>query len=90
MMASGQNPLITAIQQGTQLGQVIGPMGAAEAVEALGAAFEVMLNPLNLGIMAAIAFGSVLVQWLVSGGEEVKYPLRPQPSATPPLRGGLC
>ena len=72
MMASGQNPLMTAIQQGSQVGQVIGPMGAAGAVKALGAGFMAMLSPLNLGVMAAIAFGSVLVQWLVSGGEKVK------------------
>ena len=72
MMASGQNPLMTAIQQGTQVGQVIGPMGAAGAAKALAAGFGAMLNPLNLGIMAAIAFGSTLVQWLVSGGEKVK------------------
>lgn len=70
MMAAGQNPLQLAIQQGTQITQVIGPMGAAGAVQALGAAFVSMFNPLNLGILAAIAGLSTLVSWLTSASEE--------------------
>lgn len=34
MALAGQNPLQLAIQQGTQIGQVFGPMGAGDAAEA--------------------------------------------------------
>lgn len=55
MMASGQSPLLMAIQQGTQISQVIGPMGAAGAVRTLGSAFIGMLNPVNFAVLAAVA-----------------------------------
>ena len=63
MMAAGQNPLIMAIQQGTQISQVLGPMGAGGAVKSLGAAFVSMINPVSLGTIAIIAGGAALVQW---------------------------
>lgn len=66
MMMAGQSPLQLAIQQGSQLTQVIGPMGASGAVKALGGAFLQMLNPVNLVTYAAIAAGAVFVQWLTS------------------------
>lgn len=67
MMMAGQNPLQLAIQQGSQITQVIGPMGASGAVEALGGALLNMLNPVNLATYAAIAAGAAFVQWLTSG-----------------------
>lgn len=70
MIGAGQNPLTTAIQQGTQITQVIGPMGAAGAVKTLGGAFVAMLNPINLITLAAIAAGSAMFQWLTSADEE--------------------
>lgn len=70
MLAAGQNPLQLAIQQGTQITQVIGPMGAAGAARALGAAFLGMLAPINLITIGAIAAGATIVQWLMSAGEE--------------------
>lgn len=72
MWASGQSPFMTAIQQGTQVSQVIGPMGAAGAAKALGTAFLGMLNPINLVIMAAVAAGGAMVQWLFSSEEGAK------------------
>lgn len=69
MIAAGQNPLQLAIQQGSQISQVIGPMGASGAVKALGAAFLGMLNPVNLVTFAVIAGGAALVQWAMSGEE---------------------
>ncbi len=72
MMAAGQNPLTLAIQQGTQISQVIGPLGAAGAVRALGAAFVGMLSPVNLITVAAIAAGAALVQWFSASGEEAE------------------
>lgn len=72
MMAAGQNPFMLAIQQGSQITQVIGPMGAAGAARALGSAFLQMLNPINLVTYAGIAAGAAFVQWLFSTEEEAK------------------
>ena len=70
MLAAGQNPLQLAIQQGTQITQVIGPMGAAGAVRALGTAFMGMLSPINLVTIGAIAAGGAIVGWLTSARDE--------------------
>lgn len=66
MMAAGQNPLTLALQQGTQISQVIGPMGAAGAVKALGGAFLGMLNPISLITIGSIAAGAAITSWLTS------------------------
>jgi len=71
MIAAGQNPLQLAIQQGSQITQVIGPMGAGGAVKALGGALVGMLNPVNLVTYAVIAGGAAFVQAFFAGGEEV-------------------
>lgn len=55
MMASGQSPLLMAAQQGTQISQALGPLGARGAVQALGGAFLGMLNPVNFAIFAVVA-----------------------------------
>ena len=67
MIASGQNPLMLALQQGTQITQVLGPMGAKGAVKALGGAFMGLLNPVNLVTYAVIAGGAALIQWAMTG-----------------------
>lgn len=72
MWAAGQNPLMTAIQQGSQIGQVLGPMGAGGAVKALGSAFIGLLNPVNLAVMAIIAGGGAIVQWMAASEAEVR------------------
>jgi len=72
MMMAGQNPLQMAIQQGTQISQVIGPMGAAGAIKALGGAFIGMLNPISLVTIGSIAAGAAIVNWLTSAGEEAE------------------
>lgn len=72
MMAAGQNPLQLALQQGTQITQVIGPLGAAGAVRALSSAFFQMLNPVSLITIGSIAAGAALVNWLREGGEEAE------------------
>jgi len=73
MMAAGQNPLTLALQQGTQISQVIGPMGAAGAVKSLGGAFLGMLNPISLVTIGTIAAGAALSQWVsISAGKETK------------------
>ena len=66
MMAAGQNPLMLAIQQGTQISQVIGPMGAAGAVRALGSAFLALLSPVNLVTLGVIAGSAALVNWMTA------------------------
>lgn len=72
MMAAGQNPLQLAIQQGSQISQVIGPMGAAGAAKALGTAFLSMLNPINFVTIAVIAAGAAAVQWLTGASEDAE------------------
>ncbi|MFT6444490.1 MAG: hypothetical protein ACJA1J_000727 [Sulfitobacter pontiacus] len=72
MMAAGQNPLTLALQQGTQISQVIGPMGAAGAVKALGGAFLGMLNPVSLITIGSIAAGAAMVGWLSGAGSEAE------------------
>ena len=64
MLAAGQSPLQLAMQQGTQIAQVIGPMGAAGAARMLGAAFTSMLNPVMLITVGSIAAGAAMFQWL--------------------------
>ncbi len=72
MMMAGQNPLQLAIQQGTQISQVIGPMGAAGAATALKSAFLGMLSPVSLLTLGTIALGASLVQWLTAAGDEAR------------------
>ncbi|MGK8234056.1 phage tail length tape measure family protein [Roseovarius sp. MS2] len=70
MLAAGQNPLTLAIQQGTQITQVIGPLGAAGAFRALGGAVLSMLSPINLITIAALAATATVVNWFTSASEE--------------------
>lgn len=72
MMAAGQNPLQLALQQGTQITQVIGPMGAAGAVRSLGAALLATVSPINLVTIGGIAAGAALFQWFTKAGDEAK------------------
>jgi DNA-binding protein YbaB len=71
MLAAGQNPLILAIQQGTQISQVLGAQGggAAGAVRALGQGLLGLLSPTNLLTIGAVAAGAAFIQWLTSSGE---------------------
>nr|WP_263481000.1 phage tail length tape measure family protein [Pseudosulfitobacter pseudonitzschiae] len=68
MLAAGQNPLQLAIQQGTQITQVFGNTGAAQAGMMLKQALVSMISPLNLITIGAIAGGAALVQWATSAG----------------------
>lgn len=69
MIAAGQNPLQLAIQQGTQITQVIGGQGAAGAVGLLGRAFAQAFSPMNLLFIAGLAGGTAMIQWLTSAGD---------------------
>lgn len=70
MMMAGQNPLQLAMQQGTQISQVIGPMGAAGAFKSLGGAILGMLNPISLVTIGSIAAGAAMVNWLRDAGPD--------------------
>lgn len=66
MIVAGQSPLLLAVQQGTQIAQVLGPLGAGGAVRALGQAFLQLLNPVNLAVLGITAGVAVLGQWALS------------------------
>lgn len=65
MMASGQSPFILAVQQGTQISQVLGSMGgtAKQTFSALGAGLMQMVSPMSLLTIGIIAGAAALVQW---------------------------
>jgi hypothetical protein len=69
MLAAGQNPLQLAIQQGTQISQVLGGQGAAGAVNLLKQGFLSLISPVNLITIGVIAFGAAAVQWLMGAAE---------------------
>lgn len=68
MMAAGQNPMMLAIQQGTQVSQVFGMMRAEgqKLGPAIRASLLGMLNPISLVTMGVIALGAYAVQALFS------------------------
>lgn len=72
MMMAGQNPFQLAAQQGTQITQVIGPMGATGAVRALGSAFVQMINPVSLITIGSITAGAAMIQWLTGADEDAR------------------
>jgi hypothetical protein len=64
MLAAGQSPLMLAMQQGTQINQVLAQMGGGKtALRGLGAAFMSVINPMSLATIGIIAGGAALVQW---------------------------
>lgn len=68
MLAAGQNPMMLAIQQGTQIAQVFVMMrkeGQALG-PAIGSALMGMVNPISLVTIAAIALGGYVVQSFLS------------------------
>lgn len=72
MWAAGQSPFMTAIQQGTQLNQILGGQGLAGAAATARAAFATMFNPFLIGVIAALTLGGTFVQWLMDTGEAAK------------------
>jgi hypothetical protein len=61
--AMGMSPLQIALQQGTQLSAVLGPMGAAGAVKGLGAAFLSVISPVSLLTIGLVAGTAALIQY---------------------------
>jgi len=67
MLASGQSPLLLAVQQGTQVSQVLNMMGdRASILSTLKSGFASMINPVSLATIGIIAGGAALAQWAMS------------------------
>lgn len=64
--AMGMSPLQIALQQGTQISAVLGPMGAAGAVKSLGAAFLSVISPVSLATIALVAGTAAAIQYVTS------------------------
>ena len=70
--AMGMSPLQIALQQGTQISAVLGPMGAAGAVKGLGAAFLSILNPVSLVVIGLVAAAAAAIQYVMSLTDNTK------------------
>lgn len=67
MLAAGQNPFMLAVQQGTQVSQVLNQMGGkTEILRGLSAGFMSMISPVSLATIGIIAGGAALLQWGLS------------------------
>ncbi|SCB33822.1 Prophage tail length tape measure protein [Bradyrhizobium shewense] len=62
-LQGGQSPFTVALQQGTQISQVLGQGGATGAVSLLSSAFASLLSPTSLATIAVIALGGAAVQY---------------------------
>ena len=70
MLAAGQSPLMLAVQQGSQINQVLAQMGGGrQALRGLAAGFMSMVSPLSLATIGIIAGGAALVQWAMKAFE---------------------
>lgn len=73
MMAAGQNPFMLAMQQGTQVSQVLMQMGGGTAaLKAVGSSMLALLNPISLLSIGIIGFGAAGVQALRKLGGETR------------------
>lgn len=70
--AMGMSPLQIALQQGTQISAVLGPMGAAGAVRSLGAAFLSIVNPVSLVTIGLVAAAAAALQYFMSSKDDAK------------------
>lgn len=68
MLAAGQNPFMLAVQQGTQITQVLENMGgtAKQQFGALKTALFSLISPTQLLTIGIIAGGAALIQWGIS------------------------
>lgn len=62
--AMGMSPLQIALQQGTQLSAVLGPMGAGGAVRSLGTALASLVTPVSLITVGLVAAAAAAIQYL--------------------------
>lgn len=83
--AMGMNPLIIALQQGTQLSAVMNQsmQAGVNPAKALGAAFLQIINPISLGTIALVALTAAAAQYfgsLISDGKMSNEELKEQDS----------
>lgn len=72
MLAAGQSPLQLALQQGTQISQVLQTMGSGTSIiRSLGAALVSMVSPVSLVTVGLIAMGASAVQYFTGVDENV-------------------
>jgi hypothetical protein len=66
--ASGMNPLIIALQQGTQLSAILNQSlsQGINPAKALGSAFLQVINPISLATLAAVALTAAVSQYVAS------------------------
>jgi len=62
-LQGGQSPFTIALQQGTQISQVLGQQGAGGVVGLLGSAFKSLLSPVSLATIGVIALGGFAVKY---------------------------
>lgn len=62
-LQGGQSPFTIALQQGTQISQVLGSQGAGGVVGLLGTAFKSLISPVSLATIGIIALGGFAVQY---------------------------
>ncbi|MEO1108259.1 MAG: phage tail length tape measure family protein [Pseudomonadota bacterium] len=67
MMASGQSPFMLALQQGSQVNQILAQMGNRQQIlRALASSFSAMVNPVSLVTFGLIGGTAALGQWALS------------------------
>lgn len=64
--AGGMNPLIIALQQGTQLSQAFAGQRLGDVAKGIGAAFMSVVSPVSLLTIGAVAAAAALIQWGMS------------------------
>lgn len=82
-LAAGTSPFQIAIQQGSQINQVLGAGGVRGAVSLLGGAFASLVNPVSLATFAIIGLGGEAVQYftsLLNDGQQAEEVLKKQAS----------
>lgn len=62
-LQGGQSPFTIALQQGTQIAQVLGRGGAGGTLELLKAGFASLLSPVSLATVGIIALGGAAVSY---------------------------
>ncbi len=73
MLAAGQSPIQLALQQGTQISQVLNTMGSGtQVLKGLAAAFMSVVSPVSLVTVGIIAAGAALVQYVTGVGDDIK------------------
>lgn len=73
MLAAGQSPIQLALQQGTQISQVLSTMGSGtQVLKGLAAAFMSVVSPVSLVTVGIIAAGAALVQYVTGVGNDIK------------------